>query len=193
MGRVLSPSSRYELSDYNGTYAPTGQSAGGFPAYAGPADSHLTLQAYDAEVATLSGGVRLEELQWAPSPANPKVHVATLTPAQAGLLPKAGATSLRVGGERATRARYPNANPERDLFPAGYVTAKTEWVPPVYPPYNTAASKPCAGTGELCGASKTLTIPVKGEEWHGMCACAPVDATAAGQATWFTHPACRRG
>ena len=37
----MGASTPYELSDYNGSYAPTGQSAGGFPAYAGPVDSHL--------------------------------------------------------------------------------------------------------------------------------------------------------
>ena len=70
------------------------------------------------------------------------MHVTTLTPAQAALLPGGKITSLRVGGARATRARYPNANPELDLFPKGYVTAKTNWLAPVYPP-NNPESKVC--------------------------------------------------
>jgi hypothetical protein len=133
----------------------------------GAADSHLSISAYQDEPAVLSGGVELTGLQWAESEKQ-HVHVTTLSAAQAKLLPPQGATSLRVGGQRATRARYPNANPERDLFPKGYITTHTEWVPPVFPPYNTPESKPCGTTGTLCGESKTLDIPVKGTEWHGM-------------------------
>ena len=84
------------------------------------------------------------------------------------MLPEDGVTALRVGGNRATRARYPNANPEIDLFPKGYITEKTDWLAPVYPP-NNPKSRPCTDPdGTLCGPSKTLTIPVKGSEWHGM-------------------------
>eukprot|EP00035_Acanthoeca_spectabilis_P012614 m.227837 g.227837 ORF g.227837 m.227837 type:complete len:815 (+) comp15667_c0_seq10:79-2523(+) len=40
--------------------------------------------------------------------------------------------ALRVGGQRATRARFPNANPETDQFPKGWVTGKTDSIPPVW-------------------------------------------------------------
>ncbi len=46
---------------------------------------------------------------------------------------KINATSvvdLRVDGVRAVRARFPNANPEFDLFPIGWVTTKSTWLPP---------------------------------------------------------------
>ena len=46
---------------------------------------------------------------------------------------KINATSvvdLRVNGMRAVRARFPNANPETDLFPLGWVTTKSTWLPP---------------------------------------------------------------
>lgn len=36
----------------------------------------------------------------------------------------------QVNGARATLARYPNSNPELDLFPAGYVTGGGVWLPP---------------------------------------------------------------
>jgi hypothetical protein len=134
-----------------------------------PADSGITIAAAEGvEDAILSGGVELSGLMWKPSPKNPKIQVAMLTAAQAASLPGGDAAALRVGGERATRARFPNANPEIDLFPMGYITAKTEWIAPVYPP-NNPESKTCADPdGTLCGPSKTLTIPVSGTEWRGM-------------------------
>ena len=136
----------------------------------GPADSGTTIVAYEGEEVVLSGGVLLVDLKWKPGTGKmSKVHVAKLTVEQDAMLPPGGATALRVGGKRATRARFPNANPERDLFPNGYITTKTEWVPPVYPPYNTNESRPCSSLHtKLCGPSETQTIPVDGKEWHGM-------------------------
>jgi hypothetical protein len=99
---------------------------------------------------------------------NKKIFVTQLTDDQAASFPAGGITSLRTDGRRATRARYPNANPEVDLFPKGYITKPTHWVAPVYPP-NNPASKTCNNSdATLCGPSKTLTIPVDGKEWHGM-------------------------
>lgn len=37
---------------------------------------------------------------------------------------------LLVDGVRAIRARYPNANPEVDKFPIGYISSVNEWLPP---------------------------------------------------------------
>ena len=71
----------------------------------GPADSHMTISAYNNEPAVLSGGVELSGLKWAESETE-HIHVTALTAAQAKLLPAKGATSLRVGGQRAIRARY---------------------------------------------------------------------------------------
>ena len=164
--RKASPAGHASIQLRGGTYhLDSGNLAQGI--VLGPADSHLTISAYNNEPAVLSGGVELSGLEWAESEKE-HIHVTTLTAAQAKLLPAKGATSLRVGGQRATRARFPNANPERDLFPKGYITSDTSWKPPVYPPYNTPESKPCGTTGKLCGESKTLDIPVKGQEWHGM-------------------------
>eukprot|EP01043_Picozoa_sp_COSAG02_P066664 COSAG02_NODE_10450_length_1938_cov_1.625884_1_plen_373_part_00 len=133
-----------------------------------PADSGLQIAAYADEPVVISGGVEFSDLKWEVSPKLPQIHTTTLTPAQAALLPKGGMTSLRVSGKRATRARFPNANPEIDLFPKGYVTTKTTWLAPVYPP-NKPESKVCNNPDStLCGPSKTLTIPVDGKEWHGM-------------------------
>lgn len=35
-----------------------------------------------------------------------------------------------AAGVRAIRARYPNADPEVDKYPMGYITAPTSWLPP---------------------------------------------------------------
>ena len=41
---------------------------------------------------------------------------------------------LQMDGKRAILARYPNANPEIDLFPIGWISAKTKWAAPrTYP------------------------------------------------------------
>ena len=39
--------------------------------------------------------------------------------------------ALHVNGHRATLARYPNANPEIDIFPKGYIGSAKAWLPPV--------------------------------------------------------------
>ena len=93
-----------------------------------PSDSGLTIAAYDGEKAEVSGGQLLEHLEWK-SVASEKGTYVTTIPESAGL--KAGIPALRFDAARATLARYPNANPELDLFPAGYVMDKTEWLPPM--------------------------------------------------------------
>ena len=37
---------------------------------------------------------------------------------------------FQVNGLRATLARYPNSNPEVDLFPTGYILNGGSWLPP---------------------------------------------------------------
>ena len=69
-----------------------------------------------AAVRLRKGGSQM--LQWKAWPKVKGVYVASL--AGAGLLPS-GVPALRVDGRRSTRARYPNANPERDLFPTGWI------------------------------------------------------------------------
>ena len=39
-------------------------------------------------------------------------------------------TALHINGHRATLARFPNANPEYDIFPKGYIMTAT-WLPPI--------------------------------------------------------------
>jgi len=40
-------------------------------------------------------------------------------------------SALRINGHRATLARYPNANPELDIFPKGYISQAKSWLPPL--------------------------------------------------------------
>eukprot|EP00729_Bicosta_minor_P013033 gene13033-29451_t len=86
------------------------------------ADSGLTITAYKGEEAELSGGLPLSSLQWTPSSANPKIHTTKVPKA---LLSGAAIRALHINGVRATLARYPNSNPELDLFPDGYIANKT--------------------------------------------------------------------
>ena len=67
-----------------------------------------------------------------------------------------GESTSRV---RATLARYPDANPERDLFPIGYITAKTQWQAPEY---HGVACNP----KDLCGKSINLTYTTPESEWY---------------------------
>ncbi len=125
-------------------------------------DSLLTIEAYNGEEAVLSGGRVLDNLTWKKVQgrnANDNLFAADLS-AFPGL---DSVPALQVGGARATLARYPNANPERDLFPDGYITAGGgSWAAPI--DIKTGA---ICDPAELCGQSENLTVPVS-DAWHGM-------------------------
>ena len=67
---------------------------------------------------TVSGARPLRGLNWTASEFNPKVFVADLSEFD---LPMGVPALQTLNGERATKARYPNANVEVDLFPKGYM------------------------------------------------------------------------
>ena len=72
--------------------------------------------------------------------ASPKsVWVADLPSLPAGAPPTM--TALRINGHRVTLARFPNANPELDIFPKGYISSAS-WLPPA--PGPTTTSTPAA-------------------------------------------------
>jgi len=127
----------------------------------GPEDSSLTIAAYNNEQVVVSGGVHIDNIVWKPSESNPKIMVADLSNQD---LPH-GVPALQYGDEyarvRAVQARYPNANPEVDLFPKGYITANTNWS---LPEFNGQVCDP----RKHCGKSVTLTKPAPVDEWHGM-------------------------
>ena len=125
----------------------------------GPADSGLNISAYNGENATVSGGRALAGLEWKPTTLNGQQVFAASTRGQD--LPQ-GVPALQIGGQRATLARYPNANPELDLFPAGYITESTTWAPPQFHGETCDANR-------QCGVSKNVTLAVDAsKEWHGM-------------------------
>ena len=151
------------------------------------ADSHLTITTYEQDAAaTISGGRAIADVKWAKcgGAMAAEVWCATLSDVQMAnskfdalqIESHAGASTW----ERATLARFPNANAELDLFPAGYITEGTVWGAPTYPPYDVPTSTPC-DPNQLCGKSVNVTIPVAVEmtksvdpptvisgEWHGM-------------------------
>ena len=66
-----------------------------------------------------------------------------------------GIPELRVNGARVTQARYPNANPETQFWPTGYLTSNPrfapdgDWLnPTIAPKPNTAIPVQVAGRGE---------------------------------------------
>ncbi len=139
----------------------------------GAADSLTSIRAFDGETAVLSGALPLTGLNWTAPKRPGGAHAARLTDEQAAAVAAAGGiTALRVDGRRATRARYPNADPERDRFPTGYIRSAgaadgNDWMAPIYPPYHRDGSRPCDPSGQ-CGRSATVRIDAPADEWHGM-------------------------
>jgi len=68
---------------------------------------------FSSSPTVVSGGIPLQNLKW--EPYNNNIFVASLSLSTAGNF-----DGLRLSTKRATRARYPNGNPETDLFPDGY-------------------------------------------------------------------------
>ena len=124
-----------------------------------PADSGLTIAAYDGEAAEVSGGRLLTDLKWKPCAGDKGTYVAKV-PESAGL--QDGIPALRFDDARATLARWPNANPEIDLFPAGHVVDTTEWLPPMY------NGRVCDDDRKECGQSVDVDRAAPSNEWHGM-------------------------
>eukprot|EP01062_Namystynia_karyoxenos_P023974 TRINITY_DN19300_c0_g1_i1.p1 TRINITY_DN19300_c0_g1~~TRINITY_DN19300_c0_g1_i1.p1 ORF type:complete len:935 (+),score=273.61 TRINITY_DN19300_c0_g1_i1:66-2870(+) len=121
-------------------------------------DSGLRFASYQGETAVISGGVNVSGLSWTAVAGRKGVYSASLA-SHAGRLPR-GVPALRHRNKRATLARYPNANPELDIFPIGYITDPTDWGPPKY---KGAVCQP----SQQCGKSENLTVPVT-DAWHGM-------------------------
>lgn len=119
----------------------------------GPADSGLRIVAGPDARAVVSGGYPLRNLDWKPYKGG--IFVADLAE-----VPPQGIRALLVNGKRATRARYPNANPETDLFPVGYITEPTSWGRPKY------QGVPC-DMADFCGTSSTELTPVT-DGWRGI-------------------------
>eukprot|EP00054_Salpingoeca_dolichothecata_P029630 m.234239 g.234239 ORF g.234239 m.234239 type:complete len:949 (-) comp26517_c0_seq1:30-2876(-) len=129
-----------------------------------PRDSFLTLTSYKGENVTLSGGAHIKGLSWTKAGTTPTGNAVFETTLPNGSTPN-GVKALHVNGARATLARYPNANPELDLFPVGYIREKTTWLPPIYPPYSSSGQ--VCDPKDQCGKSVNLTVAVT-DAWHGM-------------------------
>ena len=119
------------------------------PQRLGPGDSGLALTAYPGEAPVLSGGAALAPLAWAlvgpsPSGANATVWSAPLAAQPSGLRLPFGAL-FAPSGRRATRARFPNGNPEFDIEPVGYTKARA-WLPAPPFPNNRVQQDPQLGT-----------------------------------------------
>ena len=99
-----------------------------------PAESNITFAAFGSESPVVSGGHLLQP-RWRPhdTAQGRNVWVADVG---AQLPPGPALEGLLVGGARAVRARYPNANPERDLRPKGWVPAAAAWLPAAPPARN---------------------------------------------------------
>ena len=123
----------------------------------GAADSGLTITAFRNEAVEISGGMNLAGLAWAPSAADPKVWVTKVAPESLG---PAGIPALQVEGRRATLARFPNANPELDLFPAGYIADKTAWMTPEYKSFDVIQFCPVAHAHRPLPPTPSLSGPI---------------------------------
>jgi hypothetical protein len=130
----------------------------------GPDHSGTTIAPAKAgDEVILSGSRLLSGLTWAKT-GNPKSNI-YVTPLplpphshQQHVWPDV--TALRINGMRATRARFPNANPEWDQFPKGYVLDKTDWKRPEYK--GATANL----TVKLAGAYPTVDTPASAAPTH---------------------------
>ena len=102
------------------------------PLLLGSEDSGLTIEAAnanDSEVAEISGAASLGPLAWKPYKVTGGANIYVAKVADTGAA--RGMTGLRVDGKRAIRARWPNGDPEYQLFPAGWVSTNgSDWLPP---------------------------------------------------------------
>merc|ERR1719266_521512 len=102
------------------------------PVYLNSQDSDLTIQNYNGEEVWLSGGVLLEDLTWQPHQVNRATNIWKTNVSKYNL---GKVLALRVNGSRVSPARYPNANPETEFWPIGYLTSKPgDWLPPKISP-----------------------------------------------------------
>jgi len=99
-----------------------------------PADSGLTIMgapgpgsSQEGETVTISGATALTP-SWKAVPG--KMAAGMQLWATPVAHKPASIKTLLVGGVRAISARYPNADPEHDKFPVGYIKAKTTWTAP---------------------------------------------------------------
>ena len=99
-----------------------------------PADSGLTIMgapgpgsSQEGETVTISGATALAP-SWKAVPG--KMAAGMRLWATPVAHKPASIKTLLVGGVRAISARYPNADPEHDKFPVGYIQAKTTWAAP---------------------------------------------------------------
>eukprot|EP01112_Ceratiomyxa_fruticulosa_P011056 TRINITY_DN2973_c0_g1_i3.p1 TRINITY_DN2973_c0_g1~~TRINITY_DN2973_c0_g1_i3.p1 ORF type:complete len:456 (+),score=86.88 TRINITY_DN2973_c0_g1_i3:344-1711(+) len=102
------------------------------PIELGSSDSGLLLSSYPSEVAQLNGGIPLK-LNWKPYNITNgmNIWVADLTGQNIDKI-----HGLQINGQRAVRARFPNADPETALYPSGWWTGgEAAWKKPLsYPP-----------------------------------------------------------
>ena len=108
-------------------------------------DSGLTIESYTGEVAEVSGAHPLGKLAWTAhnTSGGQNVYSAKL-PSSA--LPSGDMTGLRVDGKRGIRARWPNGDPEYQLFPDGWV-ADNGWQKPK-PSRRLRTSRSCRRTAQ---------------------------------------------
>jgi len=102
------------------------------PIYLDSRDSGLTIQNYAGEEVWLSGGVSLKDLAWQPHQVDENANIWKADVKKYNL---DKVFALRVNGSRVSPARYPNANPEVEFWPIGYLKSnKTDWLPPKISP-----------------------------------------------------------
>eukprot|EP00755_Sulcionema_specki_P009472 Sspe_Gene.43788::Locus_21396_Transcript_1_1_Confidence_1.000_Length_2624::g.43788::m.43788 len=95
-------------------------------------NSRLTIQNMPGEEVWLSGGVALEGLQWVEHNTTHGMNVWKADISKYGL---SAVPALRINGRRISPARYPNADPETQFWPTGYLTSKRDdWLPSKIPP-----------------------------------------------------------
>jgi hypothetical protein len=100
-----------------------------------PATAHgLTIEGMAGEEAWVSGGTKLDPIDWKPYNLSGSMNIWRADLSAFGLKDIPG---LRVNGRRVSPARYPNADPELTFWPTGYMTS--------------SGSQGCKGFNVSCG------------------------------------------
>eukprot|EP01111_Echinosteliopsis_oligospora_P012301 TRINITY_DN4197_c0_g1_i1.p1 TRINITY_DN4197_c0_g1~~TRINITY_DN4197_c0_g1_i1.p1 ORF type:complete len:808 (-),score=212.17 TRINITY_DN4197_c0_g1_i1:52-2475(-) len=93
----------------------------------GPEHSNIIISNYADENVEINGGIPLTTSWKAYDTTSPNnIWVADLTGQNIQSIP-----GLQMNGQRCTRARYPNSNPEIDLYPEGWSGETVSWMPPI--------------------------------------------------------------
>ena len=168
--------------------------------------SYVTVAGFKGEQAVISGGAVLRLTEWEQhnrTASGTTVWAAKLVPGEAAERLQS-MPGLRLNGRRVTLARYPNSDPERDVYPTGWISAQgQQWqaapagpaprfitnAEPSYEPLRRGVyQRHMVGAGGPCSIFNPAVSYWCSEHPSSACPSIP-DNSSAGQApAWYGRP-----